>query len=158
MVSAKLFLCQICQMPTHKICVCVWSALYLNGKSSKHEGYLRQPAVVFRCQENFFAVHLDRYDMVLLQQIILFQLFHKKWTQVKGTQRQPTLAQAFFLLKQTQTDSTNANFVFRWPFKIALSLGQTGEPEALVAVDEDGAPAKIYQETGKTRRFGMLRK
>jgi hypothetical protein len=88
----------------------------------------------------------------------LFQLFHKKWTQVKGTQRQPTLAQAFFLLKQTQTDSTNANFVLRWPFKIALSLGQTGEPEALVAVDEDGAPAKIYQETGKTRRFGMLRK
>lgn len=71
MVSAKLFLCQICQMPTHKICVCVQSALYLTGKSSKHEGYLRQPAVVFRClQENFFAVHLDRYDMVLLQQII----------------------------------------------------------------------------------------
>lgn len=97
--------------------------------------------------------------MVLLQQIITsLPTFPQEVDTSEGTQRQPTLAQACFLLKQTQTDSTNANFVFRWPFKIALSLGQTGEPEALVAVDEDGAPAKIYQETGKTRRFGMLRK
>ena len=79
--------------------LCVQSALYLKGKSSKHEGYLRQPAVVFRClRENCFAVHLDRY----------------------GTSTANHHISSNF---STRSGHINANFLFRWPFKTALSFG-----------------------------------